>query len=75
MESFQSLVCAVVENNKMNNGEWKDWDNALHIQDTYGVLKNEYKEVAETFLNALIRDNGGNLKEYLLAFHCLEWGY
>lgn len=75
METFKSLVDAVKENNRINNAKWTDWDNAKHIQESYGELQNENKNVAESFLNALIRDNGKNIVTYLETMDCLEYGY
>ncbi len=75
METFHSLVDAVRENNRMNNARWKDWDDAKHIQDVYGELKDENKAVEEAFLNALIRDDGKNIVIYLEAIDCLDFGY
>lgn len=74
METFKSLVDAVLENNQINGGSWKDWDCATHIEDTYGLLQADYKDVALAFLDALIRDNGENLETYLSAMHALEYG-
>lgn len=74
METFKSLVDAVLENNRINYGCWKDWDCATHIEDAYGLLQDDFKDVALAFLDALIRDDGANLATYLSAMHALEYG-
>lgn len=74
METFIGLCNAVQENNRINGGQWKDWENARHIQQCYGDLKCEHIEAANTFLNALIRDNGENIMIYISCMDCLEYG-
>lgn len=75
METFKSLVEAVKENNRINDAKWSDWASAHDIQDAYGKLEEDaLKETSELFLNALIRDDGDNLKIYLQCIECLEMG-
>ncbi len=75
MKSFDELIEAVEENNRINDAEWKDWGSALHIETTYETpLVGQYATVARLFLNALIRDNGDNLQVYKDAIHALEYG-
>lgn len=73
-ETFESLVDAVRQNNRINDAKWSDWKCSKHIQETYGKLNDSHKGTAEDFLNALIRDNGENLETYKDAMHCLEFG-
>jgi hypothetical protein len=76
MENFESLVEAVLENNRMNSSKWSDWDSALHIQEVYGYLEeNRERAVYEAFLDMLIRDNGENLETYQEAVDCMKYGY
>lgn len=74
MTTFEDMVKAVEENNKINDASWKDWRNAEHMQEVYGYLHLRFKHVAEAFLNALIRDNGNYCDLYLDAFEALQHG-
>jgi hypothetical protein len=74
METFRSLVVAIEENNRINDAKWSDWENAKYVQSVYGEISDEYKEVAEAFIDALIRDNGENLSIYQEAYDCLLYG-
>ena len=74
METFKSLVKAVEENNRINDGKWSDWSDAFHIERTYGELSIKERSIALEFLSALIRDNGENLEIYLDAMDCLQYG-
>lgn len=75
MKTFNEMVEAIEENNRINNASWKDWTDMYTPEDCYGKLKGEYRHVARAFLHALIRDNGDNLQVYKDAYQCLEWGY
>jgi hypothetical protein len=72
---FFELIQAVEENNRINDGSWKDWDSAQHIEEFYGKLNEEYKECAVHFLNSLIKSNGENKQTFIDAFNCLEYEY
>lgn len=74
METFKSLIKAVQENNDINEAKWSDWDDAFHIESTYGQISFKERSIALEFLSALIRDNGENLKLYLEVMDCLEYG-
>ena len=73
-ETFITIVRAVLENNRINNAEWKDWENVNYLQAVYGRLNAEYRDVAEAFLSALIRDNGEGLQYYKDAYQQLVCG-
>ena len=71
METFYSLVKAVQENNRINGGQWKDWEDADHIQEVYGKLESlGYYHISRIFLNSLIENNGEGLETYL---DCLDF--
>lgn len=74
MKSFEELIEAVEENNRINDGQWKDWDSSIHIESTYETpLEGEYEGFARLCLNALIRDNGENIEVYKDAMNALEY--
>jgi hypothetical protein len=67
--TFLELVDAVQENWAC----WKSWESVEHIYSIFGDLKNnEFKPVYDTFLRALIRDDGQNLHLYLQVRWTLE---
>lgn len=75
MNTLKKMIEAVEENNRINGGCWKDWQDVNHLQDTYGELVEEdYKETALAILAALIRDNGEHLNIYLDAWDALCYG-
>lgn len=74
-QTFRELVEGVLENNEINDGTWESWEDAQSIQSIYGELVDENKSVYETFLNALIRDNGENLELYIQCCDALEYGF
>lgn len=77
MSIFKIAVSRVEDNNEINNAKWSDWDDAYHILETYDLHQDSSATTAVeiTFLNALIRDNGENLRIYLDAIECIEYGF
>jgi len=77
MNTFKDIIAAVEENNRINNAQWKDWDDCEHIESVYGTLDpcNRWKDVAKAFIDVLIRDNGDNINIYLDVIDCLEYGH
>jgi hypothetical protein len=73
-ESFKYLVAAVEENNRLNDAKWSNWEDRQAIEDLYGVMRGENREVGRAFLTALIRDNGEHLDTYLDAMCAIERG-
>lgn len=74
---FLQLIEAVRENNDMNKGSWKDWEDAKHIQEVYGSLSEGCKklnDLAEIFLNALIRNEGHEIGTLVEAFDIISDG-
>jgi len=46
MSTFEFLIEAVEENNRMNDASWEDWGHvsSCSIEDAYGELDDDYSE-------------------------------
>jgi len=77
MKLFDEIVAAVEENNRINEGQWKNWESISHICEIYNIARekrSEYYGTCALFINSLCRDNGENLHVYRDAMDCLEYG-
>lgn len=75
METFRTLVNAILENNRINQGKWSDWEDAKHIQRVYGAIKKD-KMLAmhEAMLNEAISSDGLHLQAYLDLIEIMDYG-
>jgi len=75
METFRTLVNAVIENNVLNNAKWSDWTDSKHVQEVYGQLEeDERKEMYEAMINELIDNTGINLEAYFKLIRAMDYG-
>lgn len=75
METFESLVEAVKENNVINDASWKDWQDAKHIQDVYGELENDERKIMyEAMLDECIYSEGEYADPYLALIRAMDYG-
>lgn len=62
MTNLKTLIKAVEENNKLNDGKWSDWDDGDHILSTYANDGYDDSEIyaidAVEVLNLFIKHNG-----------------
>lgn len=71
MTTFKELIKAIEGNDE---GQWNCWEDAKHIQEVYGELEDENKDVAEKLLNNLIRNEGREVDMCLEMMSYLEYG-
>ena len=74
-ETFQSLVKAILENNRMNDGKWSYWESVEHIEDIYGKMDKEDRDykMSCVFLDYLSEHDGEFLSEFLDIFNILDY--
>ena len=72
-KSFNFLVEAVQDNLRINEGRWESWQNAKHIQEVYGELEEDFKDIMEEFLNCLIRLDGDSAETFIEAYRLLNY--
>lgn len=69
MVTLLNLVEAVQDNNRVNDGSWKDWTDLSHIEEVYGSLDDEdvTREEVDRVIAAAIASNGASLRDDLSA--------
>ena len=70
-KALRQAIEGVEDNNRINDGHWSDWDDAQHIEETYGV---DLCEEGAQVIERAIASNGASLAEDLPAVELAVWG-